>query len=140
MIRGLYTGASGMVAQMHRMDSISNNSISIGHMVYLEDKFFEYNQSNASDIYGDAFRSSKLKDRVTLRHFYNQLNYPSCLNLTADEATFFLKLHQSEWGITQSLVPGFTFKYPISSASYSFLVLKNFTSSPFFISPFRTRK
>ncbi|MEW5817945.1 MAG: flagellar basal body protein, partial [Spirochaetota bacterium] len=25
MIRGLYTGASGMVAQMHRMDTLSNN-------------------------------------------------------------------------------------------------------------------
>ena len=25
MLRGMYTGASGMVAQMHRMDALSNN-------------------------------------------------------------------------------------------------------------------
>jgi flagellar basal-body rod protein FlgF len=37
MIRGLYTGASGMVAQMHRMDSISNNLANVDLTGYKRD-------------------------------------------------------------------------------------------------------
>ena len=37
MIRGLYTGASGMVAQMHRMDAISNNLANVDLNGYKRD-------------------------------------------------------------------------------------------------------
>ena len=37
MIRGLYTGASGMVAQMHRMDAVSNNLANIDVTGYKRD-------------------------------------------------------------------------------------------------------
>lgn len=37
MIRGIYTAASGMVAQMHRMDSISNNLANVGLTGYKRD-------------------------------------------------------------------------------------------------------
>ena len=37
MIRGLYTGASGMVAQMHRMDALSNNLANVDLTGYKRD-------------------------------------------------------------------------------------------------------
>ncbi len=37
MIRGIYTGASGMVAQMHRMDAISNNLANVDLTGYKRD-------------------------------------------------------------------------------------------------------
>lgn len=37
MIRGLYTGASGMVAQMHRMDQLSNNLANVDVTGYKKD-------------------------------------------------------------------------------------------------------
>ena len=37
MIRGLYTGASGMVAQMHKMDAISNNLANVDLTGYKRD-------------------------------------------------------------------------------------------------------
>ncbi|MBI9103069.1 MAG: flagellar basal-body rod protein FlgF [Spirochaetales bacterium] len=37
MIRGLYTGASGMVAQMHKMDAISNNLANVDLTGYKKD-------------------------------------------------------------------------------------------------------
>lgn len=38
MIRGLYTGASGMVAQMHKMDVISNNLANVDTSAYKRDQ------------------------------------------------------------------------------------------------------
>jgi flagellar basal-body rod protein FlgF len=37
LIRGLYTGASGMVAQMHRLDAIANNLANVDLVGYKED-------------------------------------------------------------------------------------------------------
>jgi flagellar basal-body rod protein FlgG len=37
LIRGLYTGASGMVAQMHRLDAISNNLANVDLVGYKQD-------------------------------------------------------------------------------------------------------
>lgn len=38
MVRGIYTGASGMVAQMHRMDAISNNLANVDLAGYKRDQ------------------------------------------------------------------------------------------------------
>ncbi|WP_028973978.1 flagellar basal-body rod protein FlgF [Spirochaeta cellobiosiphila] len=38
MVRGIYTGASGMVAQMHRMDTISNNLANVDTTGYKMDE------------------------------------------------------------------------------------------------------
>ena len=37
MIRGLYTGAAGMVAQMHKMDALSNNLANVNLNGYKKD-------------------------------------------------------------------------------------------------------
>jgi flagellar basal-body rod protein FlgG len=37
MLRGIYTGASGMIAQMHRMDALSNNLANVDLTGYKQD-------------------------------------------------------------------------------------------------------
>ena len=37
MVRGLYTGASGMQAQMHKMDALSNNLANVNTTGYKKD-------------------------------------------------------------------------------------------------------
>ncbi|MCF7560954.1 putative porin [Sabulilitoribacter multivorans] len=59
-------------------DSLSNNKLSIGHIISFEDKYFQYDQTTANtSFFGDAFKTIGLKDRATLENFYNQvqLNY-----------------------------------------------------------------
>ncbi|GAA3570109.1 putative porin [Snuella lapsa] len=53
-------------------DSVSNNKLNIEHVMSFEDKYFQFDQSNANGYFGDAFKSS-VKDRATLERFFNQL-------------------------------------------------------------------
>jgi len=65
-------------AFINQKDSLSRNNLNLGHVLSFEDKYFEYTQTSAeTDIFGEAFKSSSLKDRATLEHFHNQfqLNY-----------------------------------------------------------------
>ncbi|MDN3666265.1 putative porin [Algibacter miyuki] len=60
-------------ALINKKDSLSRNNLNIGHVISFEDKYFEFSQSSAeTEIFGEAFKSSSLKDRNTLEHFYNQ--------------------------------------------------------------------
>ena len=52
-------------------DSLSNYSLSIGHIANLEDKKCQFNQTTANVFFGDAFKSS-IRDEVRLEQFYNQ--------------------------------------------------------------------
>ncbi|MBJ6369321.1 putative porin [Snuella sedimenti] len=54
-------------------DSVSHNNLNIEHVMSFEDKYFQFDQSNANGYFGDAFKSSGLKDRATLERFFNQL-------------------------------------------------------------------
>lgn len=54
-------------------DSISTYKLSINHIISFEDKSFQYDQTRQNAIFGDAFRSSNLRDRVTLERLHNQL-------------------------------------------------------------------
>ena len=62
-------------------DSLSKNSLSIGHIISFEDKFYEFRQTTENEFFGSAFKSSNLKERVTLENFYNQLqlNYSNSI-------------------------------------------------------------
>lgn len=55
-------------------DSIAKNSLSVNHIVSYETKYFQYEQASAqTTIFGDAFNTSGLSDKVTLKTLYNQL-------------------------------------------------------------------
>jgi len=62
---------------IQRNDSITNNQLAVGNVLSLEDKFYRYDQTARSDFFGEAFRQTALRDRVTLENFYNRffLNY-----------------------------------------------------------------
>lgn len=67
------------IVQKH--DSTSSHALNIRHIMSFEDKYYQYDQSTVSSYFGAAFKSSELKDRVTLENFYNQfqLNYSNDL-------------------------------------------------------------
>ncbi|WP_298237971.1 putative porin [uncultured Algibacter sp.] len=68
-----------------KKDSLSKNKLSIGHIMSFEDKFFEYDQSSAAiSFFGEATKSSSLKDKVTLENFYNQLQLNYSNNIIGD--------------------------------------------------------
>lgn len=54
-------------------DSLTKNKLSFGNIISFEDKYYEYNQENQNDYFGEAFQQEELRDRVTLEDFYTQL-------------------------------------------------------------------
>ncbi|MFL1013624.1 putative porin [Flavisericum labens] len=53
---------------------LEKNKLDLRHIISFEDKFFEYNQATAATgIFGEAFNTRNLKERVTLENFYNKL-------------------------------------------------------------------
>ncbi|WP_245977291.1 putative porin [Ichthyenterobacterium magnum] len=56
-----------------KTDSTSNNKLKIEHVVNLDDKFYQFDQSTSNTFFGDAFKSTNLRDKSTLENFYNQL-------------------------------------------------------------------
>ncbi|OIQ21280.1 putative porin [Lacinutrix sp. MedPE-SW] len=57
-----------------KKDSTANNTLSVAHVMNLEDKFYMYDQTREEDeFFGDAYRTTNLKDKVTLEEFSNQL-------------------------------------------------------------------
>lgn len=65
-------------------DSISNNSLKIGNILSLEDKFYNYSQDSQNDFFGEAFRPSDIADRVTLEDFFMQVNAKYSNNIIGD--------------------------------------------------------
>ena len=66
---------------LNKKDSLSTNQISFEHKMNFEDKYYQYDQTNAeTSFFGPAFKTSNFRDRVTLENFYNQLS----LNYTND--------------------------------------------------------
>ncbi len=60
---------------IQQKDSLKNNTLSIGNLLSIEDKYYQYKQTSAhSDIFGDAFVTSSLNDKVTLEDFYAEAN------------------------------------------------------------------
>jgi hypothetical protein len=57
---------------IQQQDSTSNNKLSVGNIMSLEDKYFQFDQTTRSDFFGESFRENSLRDRVTLENFYNR--------------------------------------------------------------------
>lgn len=68
-----------------RKDSVSKNKLSLGHIISLKDKSYQFDQTSAStSFFGNSFVTSNLKDRVTLENFYNQLQLNYSNNIIGD--------------------------------------------------------
>ncbi|WP_034061736.1 putative porin [Lacinutrix jangbogonensis] len=56
-----------------KKDSISNNNLNVTHIMSLKDKSYLFEQAIQNDFFGTGFKSSNLRDRVTLEELSNQL-------------------------------------------------------------------
>ncbi len=58
-------------------DSLNKNNFNVNHIMSFEDKYYQYDQTQEDSLFGAAFHATELWDKVTLEHFYNelQLNY-----------------------------------------------------------------
>jgi len=54
-------------------DSTSTYKLSVNHVISLEDKSYQFDQSRQNSIFGEGFSTSNLRDRVTLEQLYNKL-------------------------------------------------------------------
>jgi len=54
-------------------DTTSKNNLNIKHTISFDDKYYKFTQSAQNDYFGDAFKASSLRDRVTLENLYNKL-------------------------------------------------------------------
>ena len=59
---------------LKQKDSLGNHGLTIGNVVHMEDKLYQFNQSSNSAVFGDAFVSSDLSDKNTFGHFYTEIN------------------------------------------------------------------
>ncbi|WP_081868377.1 putative porin [Flavimarina sp. Hel_I_48] len=55
-------------------DSVPGNSFKVSHRLNFTDKFYRYDQTSPSALFGDSFQASNLRDRVDLEDFNNQLS------------------------------------------------------------------
>ncbi len=69
---------------IRKKDSTSNNRLSLRHIMYFEDKYYQFDQTNSNSYFGDAFNSSNLKDRVSLENFSNQVQLNYSNNILGD--------------------------------------------------------
>jgi len=57
-------------------DSLSN-SLTVRNIINFEDKYFQFDQSSSNDFFGDSFKQTNLRDKVTLENFHTkfQIDY-----------------------------------------------------------------
>ena len=61
--------------QIFKNDSIRKGKLSIGNIISLEDKYYQFKQTSQNNFFGEAFRSSNLFDKVTFENFYNRIYF-----------------------------------------------------------------
>ena len=59
---------------LKQQDSLGNHGLTLGNVIHMEDKLYQFNQSSNSAVFGDAFVSSDLSDKNTFGHFYTEIN------------------------------------------------------------------
>ncbi|MFB9056653.1 putative porin [Mariniflexile ostreae] len=69
---------------INKRDSLSENKLSIGHVLTFKDKSYAYSQNSANVIFGEAFKTTSLRDLVTLEDFYNQFHVNFSNNILGD--------------------------------------------------------
>ena len=62
---------------INKSDSISSNNLNVTHIMSLKDKSYMFEQATQNDIFGSSFKTSILRDKVSLEELSNQvqLNY-----------------------------------------------------------------
>ena len=69
---------------INKKDSLSQNKLSIGHVLTFNDKSYQFDQGRSSAIFGSAFKTSGLQDKAALEDFYNQFHLNFSNNILGD--------------------------------------------------------
>ena len=69
---------------INKSDSISSNNLNVAHVMSLKDKSYLYEQTSQNDIFGEGFRSTNIRDQVTLEELSNQLQLNYSNNIIGD--------------------------------------------------------
>lgn len=69
---------------INKSDSISKSNLNVAHIMSLKDKSYLFEQDSQNDIFGTSFRTSNLRDRVTLEELSNQLQLNYSSNIFGD--------------------------------------------------------
>lgn len=69
---------------INKSDSISKNNLNITHVMALEDKSYLFEQTRQNAFFGDGFKQSNLRDRVTLEELHNELQLNYSNNIIGD--------------------------------------------------------
>lgn len=82
---------------INKKDSLQSNKLTIGNIISFEDKYYQFDQTNQDDYFGEAFRNTNLSDRTTLENFYSRayLNYS---NNTIGNIVFNLDYNNFNYG------------------------------------------
>ncbi|GAB1857059.1 putative porin [Flavobacteriaceae bacterium MHTCC 0001] len=75
-------------------DSIATYRLSLKHIISFKDKSFQYDQSTANSIFGDAFSREGFRDRVTLEHLNNKV---SLIYLNEELGSFSASLSNTDY-------------------------------------------
>ncbi|MFT6417238.1 MAG: hypothetical protein ACJARZ_002597 [Dokdonia sp.] len=59
---------------IQKKDSVSSYSLRLGHVFNSENKFYEFRQTAANEIFGDSFEDASFRDRTDHEETYNELN------------------------------------------------------------------
>lgn len=57
----------------NKANSFFNHNFNINHTISFEDKFYQFDQSSQSPLFGEAFTNTSLRDRVTLEQLFNKV-------------------------------------------------------------------
>ncbi|MGB3605906.1 MAG: putative porin [Psychroserpens sp.] len=75
----------------------TSQALSIKNVINFEDKYFRFDQSESNDFFGEAFKQSNLRDKVTLENFETKLTI-DYKNQILGNLSFGLKYNDVNYG------------------------------------------
>jgi len=81
ILKGKRTYLNHYYNLIQQKDSLSFNSVSVGHIFKLKDKTYQFSQSSQNDYFGNSNLTKNLEDRVKLEELYNEANVTYSNNL-----------------------------------------------------------
>jgi len=86
-----------------KTDSIRQNILRFGNVLSFEDRYYQFDQTRQDDYFGEAFKSSDLRDKVTLEDFKASV-YANYLNDVLGDLTFSIGFADLNYGYDKVVV------------------------------------
>ena len=86
-----------------KTDSVSQNILRVGNVLSFEDKYYQFDQTSQDDYFGEAFKSTNLRDKVTLEDFRASL-YANYFNNKLGDLKFSVGFADLNYGYNKVVV------------------------------------